>query len=107
MGVGGQPVLLELDSSARALAAHLGELLTGLLLDAVATDALSRRPRDGGPAGWWNGSTADRPAESVDAGAGELFALDTEPTVVRGVAVDHAWAHLSAFNRQQALFEVA
>ena len=43
----------------------------------------------------------------VDAGAGELFALDTEHAVVRGVTVDHAWAHLSAFNRQHPLLEVA
>ena len=49
-------------------------------------------------------ATRDRDA---DAGAGELFALDTEHAVVRGVTVDHAWAHLSAFNRQHPLLEVA
>ena len=59
VGVGGQPVLLELYPSTRALAAHLGELLTGLLLDAVATDApIEATPGTAGPP---DGGAARRP----------------------------------------------
>ena len=109
VGLAGQPVLLELFPSHEALEAALPDLLSGMMLDAMASGAPlvatpGRRARrmverlDGRLA---------RHAVGVDAGDGEPFALDTEYAALRGVTLDQEWAHLSAFNRHHPLVEVS
>lgn len=108
VGVGGQPVLLELYPSTESLTAALPELLTGLLLDALASNqpvatTPSRRVRR-----LMKGIDGRQVAriKDVDAGAGQSYSLDTEHAVVRGITLDQEWAHLTVFNRDHALVEV-
>lgn len=109
VGVAGHPVLLEVFPSTPALAAHLPGLLTGVFLDAVTTQAPdevtpSRRSRrlvehlDG---------RRLRVAHGVDAGAGTAVQADTDTALVRGIAVDDTWAHLSVLNRRHPLLAAA
>ena len=108
VGMGGHPVLLELYPSTAALAAHLEQILTGALLDAVAAglpdeETPSRRVRR--LVARLDGLSA-RPDRDVDAGAGTALAADSEHALVRGVSLDQRWAHLTAFNRRHELLEI-
>jgi hypothetical protein len=109
VGVAGQPVLLELFPTHRALAEGMEALLTGLLLDAVAASA----PVESTPA-----RRARRIAErldgeqfhrrpDVDAGLGVPLAFDTRSLAARGTTVGEQWAHLSVFNRTHAVLQLA
>jgi hypothetical protein len=109
VGLAGQPVLLEVFPSHACLAAALPDLLTSLMLDALASGAAAevtpgRRAR----------RLVERldarhahHASELDAGAGETFVLDTQYAALRGVALDDEWAHLAAFNRRHPLVEVS
>ena len=109
VGFAGQPVLLELFPSTSALGSHLPELLTGMLLDAVARGIPAevtpgRRARR--LVGRLDGLTA-RADRGIDAGLATSFAADTANTVVRGVGIGDRWAHLTVLNRRHQLLEVA
>lgn len=108
-GVAGQPVSLELYPSKSALASHVHETLTGLLLDAVASGA----PPEPTP-----GRRARRLASSLDgihaevqpgvnAGAGTALSVTTEHIAVSGVSLAGRWAHLTVLNRHHPLLEMA
>lgn len=109
VGLAGQPVLLEVFPTHEALRSALPDLLSGLLVDAMASGAPNevtpgRRARrmverlDG---------RRIRHASGVDAGDGESRALETAHAVLRGVTMADQWAHLSAFNRHHPLVKVS
>jgi hypothetical protein len=108
-GIAGQPVSLELYPSKSALAAHVHEALTGLLLDAVASGAApeampSRRARLF--ASRLDGIHAEaRP--SVNAGAGTALGVTTKHIALSGVSLAGRWAHLTVLNRHHPLLEIA
>jgi len=108
-GVAGQPVSLELYPSRSALAAHLHETLTGLLLDAVASGVPSE-PTPGRRARRFAGRLDGIHAEAqpaVNAGAGTALSLTTEHIAVGGVSLAERWAHLTVLNRHHPLLEIA
>jgi hypothetical protein len=108
VGVAGQPVLLEVFPTHRALAEAMEDLLTGLLLDAVAVGAAveptpARRARR--IAERLDGQSFHRRPE-VDAGLGVPQALDTRSLAARGTSVGDQWAHLSVFNRTHPVLQM-
>lgn len=107
-GVGGHPVLAEVFPSRSALAAHMHQMLTGLLLDAVA-GGISPEPTSGRRARrfgvWLDGVHAVHQPE-VNAGAGQALAGGTPHVLVRGVSLADRWAHLTALNRHHQLFAI-
>lgn len=107
--VGGHPVLAEVFASRSALAAHMHQMLTGLLIDAITAGAPpepapSRRARR-----FAQGldSVHATPRIDVNAGAGEALAGGTADVVVRGVSLAGRWAHLTAFNRHHPILGTA
>ncbi len=108
-GAGGHPVLAEVFASRAALAAHMHQMLTGLLLDAI-TAGLPLEPTPGRRARRFaHGLDGIHPAQrpGVNAGAGEALAGETPDVVVRGVGLAGRWAHLTAFGRHHPVAGIA
>jgi hypothetical protein len=109
VGVAGHPVLVELFASRSALAAHMQQLLTGLLLDAI-TAGTSPKPTPSRNARrfiqWLDGVPAI-PQPDLNAGAGVPLAAESPDFVAHGVSLAGRWAHLTALNRRHSLLGIS
>ena len=108
VGLGGQPVLLEVFPCQDALASALPSLLAGLMVDAVssgAPDVITPGRRARRMVERLDGRRTTR-ARGVDAGDAVPLVLETEYAALHGVTLDEEWAHLSAFNRRHPLVAV-
>ena len=105
VGLGGQPVLLEVFPCQDALASALPSLLAGLMVDAIssaAPDVVTPGRRARRMVERLDGRRVAR-SRGVDAGDAVPLVLETEYAALRGVTLDEEWAHLSAFNRRHPL----
>lgn len=110
VGVGGQPLGLELFGTAAGLATHLPAILDGARMDGMlipdgGTPVPSRRARRF--AGRLQGVELSA-AVLEDAGMGLSLIAETEHAMVRGVALmDGRIAHLSVLNTRHPVLEMA
>jgi hypothetical protein len=107
IGLAKRPLALELYPSPAALGAHLGQLLTSSMLDAVARSVPAEpvpghRARD----------FADHlhnlvltPRKGNDAGEALAVGFDSHHVLARGSVLGGRWAHLSVFNRRHPLLK--
>ena len=104
-GVDGYPVGIEIFESTAALQAHLGQILSSLLLDATAL-ASGTEPVPGRRARRLAAhleGLSPKPEPGLDGGGGTLYAADTDKIVIRGIQMDGRWAHLSVYDRRHPL----
>jgi len=109
LGVGGQPVLLELFGSPTALAAHLPGLLAGLSLDAALVPPTEVGPVPGRRARRMAHHLCGVPLGADPGHGGDGVALGgrTPHATVRGVAMPTGeLAHLSVLNTHHPLLEM-